>query len=76
MTIDEAIKTLTFMVQGGDFEGKPDQANAVRLGKEALQAIRTGREDFYEAGGNLLPGEAKNYEKEYRPTRLQEEEDI
>ena len=59
MTIDEAIKILDVHQEMLRLESMPDLYDAVKLGIEALQAIRTGREDFYEAGGNLLPGETE-----------------
>lgn len=59
MKLEEAIEVLAHLSTAGAPNITLDEIIAVKLGKEALMAIRTGREDYYEAGGNQLPGETK-----------------
>jgi hypothetical protein len=60
MTIYKAIEILADLMTTLPQRSPEERREAVKLGMEALIAIRTGRKDYYEAGGHLLQGETKD----------------
>ena len=59
MTIDEAIKTLTFYHKNHEPYSDPLLLNALRLGIEALKRIKSIREGISLSAYVDLPGETK-----------------
>ena len=60
MKLDKAIEILADLQHPSGFTVSPDIKDAIGIGIEAIKAIMTGREDFYEAGGHQLPGETED----------------
>jgi len=61
MTIDEAITDLSIQQQVKYLTGKYHQAEAIRLGLEALKEVKASREEAYSEDTGLLPGETEEY---------------
>lgn len=59
MTLEKAVQLIQQDLDDPGSVDILDLNQAHRLALKALQAIRTGREDYYEAGGHLLPGETE-----------------
>jgi len=60
MKIDEAMRILDDIVECGEYEGDPDDSAAVKLGIEALKAIRRDRNLGMPWAINQLLGETKD----------------
>ena len=63
MTIDEAIKEMSKLGWSTAFSLEPAQAQAVRLGIEALKRVRGARDTPAGLSFSLLPGEIAERKK-------------
>jgi len=59
MTIDEAIKTLTEILDDEESMWEPDGANALQLGIESLKRVNVRRDHLSWKFEPLLPGETE-----------------
>lgn len=59
MTLDEAIADLSIQLEVKRRLGKNREADAIKLGIEALKAVKQARDIAYSVPAHYLPGETK-----------------
>lgn len=60
MRLDKAVEILTAIIQTGDYQGDPDDSDAVKLGAEALKRVELHRTDRRYPWHTPLPSETKD----------------
>lgn len=66
MKLDKAIELLTAIVQTGEYEGDPDDSDAIKLGKEALSRLQTMRS--YNINQAILPLPSERPIEDFAPS--------